>query len=221
MRLEFSKYEGTANDFVVVDREALGGRELTTDEVRALCDRHRGIGADGVLLVGPSASGFSMKVVNADGSVPEMCGNGLRCVVAHLVRSGRAAEGELVVDTDAGPHRCTVTREGDVLFVEVEMRVPSLAPDAVPVRADAPLVDAEILAHGRSLRVTAVSMGNPHAVTFDDVGLARAELGPIVQRDPRFPEGVNVGFARAVGDGLELFVYERGAGWTEACGTGA
>lgn len=227
MGLAFSKYEGTANDFVVVDRSALGGIELTDAEVAALCDRHRGIGGDGVLLVSPSGTEpdgtqrFAMRVINADGSIPEMCGNGLRCVVAHLVRGGRAPLGALVVDTDAGPHRCVVSEVDGELLVEVEMRVPSLVPNEVPVLADAPLRDADFEVEGTRLHVTAVSMGNPHAVVFDEVGPARASLGPAVARDPRFPASVNVGFARSSGEGLELFVFERGAGWTEACGTGA
>jgi len=223
MRLAFSKYEGTANDFVVVDRASLGDLDLSTDEAVALCDRHRGIGADGVILVDwrAGADRGSMRVINSDGSVPEMCGNGLRCVVAHFVRTGRVDGPELVVDTDAGPHHCIVSREGDELFVEVAMRVPSLAPSDVPVVSLAPLRDSEFVVDGHTLHITAVSMGNPHAVVFDDVGANRAELGPLVARDPRFPASVNVGFARQRDEGLELFVFERGAGWTQACGTGA
>lgn len=220
MRLEFTKYEGTANDFLVVDAAALGAHVLSTDEVVALCDRHRGVGGDGVLVVGWDGARGSMRVVNADGSVPEMCGNGLRCVAAHLVRTGRAGE-SFVVDTDAGPHRCRVERRGAELEVEIEMRVPSLAPAEVPVVSDAPLRDAVLEVDGRSLHFTAVSMGNPHAVTFDAVGDDRLALGPRVERDPRFPSGVNVGFASLRDGGLALDVYERGAGWTQACGTGA
>jgi diaminopimelate epimerase len=170
-----------------------------------------------------------MRVINADGSRAEMCGNGLRCVALHLVRTGAASVGErFVVDTDAGPHGCRVLAlDGATGTVEVDMRPASLLPADVPVRSDAPWIDAEVEVHGTPLRVTAVSMGNPHAVVFDAVGPARATLGPALQHDARFPEKANVGFARLLASderearAIELFVYERGAGWTEACGTGA
>lgn len=226
MRLSFSKYEGTANDFIVVDEAALEGREISADDARALCDRHLGVGADGVLIVGWAEGRASMRVVNSDGSTPAMCGNGLRCVVAHLHRTSRAASGRVDVDTDAGIHSCIVEPSLSVgvvriIDVIVSMRVPSLVPSEIPVVADAPMRDALMLVDGRMLNVSCVSMGNPHVVTFDDVAGERAVLGPKLSVDPRFPEGVNVGFARMVESGLELHVFERGAGWTQACGTGA
>jgi diaminopimelate epimerase len=114
-----------------------------------------------------------------------------------------------------------VDASGDEGLVEVTMRVPSLVAAEIPLRGEA-LIDATIDVAGRPLRGTAVSMGNPHFVTFDDVGESRLELGPRVGRDPRFPEGVNVGFARVDGpSAITLHVFERGAGWTRACGTGA
>lgn len=224
--LEFEKYEGLGNDFVVVEA-GLGA--LSPDEVRALCDRHRGVGADGVLFVERGGPRPAMRVINADGSRAEMCGNGLRCVALHLARVGAALVGEgFVVDTDAGPHACRVLElDGSRGTVEVSMRAASLVPSDVPVRAEGPLIDAEVRVGDTSLHVTAVSMGNPHAVVFDAVGAARATLGPALQDDTRFPEKANVGFARLLERGereahaIELFVYERGAGWTEACGTGA
>lgn len=211
--MRFAKYEGLGNDFVIVEAPAT----VEPAQARRICDRHLGVGADGVLLVERQPA--SMRVLNADGSVAQMCGNGLRCVVWHLRRVGALPSDEVVVETDAGPHRCWLRGDGDV---EVEMRAGSLEPAAIPVRAEAPLVEAPFLEYeGGTLRVTAVGMGNPHAVVFDPVGDARYELGPRVQADPRFPEGVNVGFARPVDDGFELHVLERGSGWTQACGTGA
>jgi diaminopimelate epimerase len=211
--VRFSKYEGLGNDFVLVD-----GPALDAARVKALCDRHRGIGADGVIAIDRAGERPYMRVVNSDGSTPEMCGNGLRCVALHLVRTGVfAARQSFVVDTDAGPHGCSL--DGDL--VTIEMAVPSLEPASLPVLADGPLVDAPFSIGDETLRVTAVSMGNPHAVLFDEVGMRRLELGPRIGSDPRFPRGVNVGFARTTGDAIELFVFERGAGWTEACGTGA
>lgn len=218
MQLQFSKYEGLGNDFVVVDA---AHDALSAEQAVALCDRHLGIGADGVLLVDRSAGVPRMRVINADGSVPEMCGNGIRCVALHLQRSGLGRE--FVVDTDAGPHACRVL-SGDArqAHVAVSMRAAELAPAAVPVLADAPMIDAPWRVDGQALRLTAVSLGNPHAVSFDDVGAERTRLGPAIQRDARFPQGVNVGFARMRGPAsVELAVFERGAGWTRACGTGA
>jgi diaminopimelate epimerase len=220
MRLRFAKYEGLGNDFLVVERtDALAGL-LDTHAIRTLCDRHFGVGGDGVLLVDVEKP--SMRVLNADGSIPEMCGNGLRCVALHLVRRG-LANGRFDVDTDAGLHVCDVVLagEGEGAAVEVEMRVPSLLPSEVPVRADAPLIDTTLDVAGRTLVGTAVSMGNPHFVTFDDVGEEKRTLGPLLERDPRFPQGVNVGFATLRDGGIDLAVFERGAGWTMACGTGA
>lgn len=215
MSLRFDKYEGLGNDFVVIDDV-----EVTPAQAAAMCDRHLGIGADGILLVtAREGEPPSMRVINADGSIPEMCGNGLRCVALHLVRTGKLRGHELVVDTAAGPHACRVLDDGRVT---VQMAVPSLDPARIPVRASAPMIDAPFEIDGTTLRVTAVSMGNPHAVTFDDVGDRRLELGPRIERDPRFPERVNVGFARIDPAGaIDLAVFERGAGWTRACGTGA
>jgi diaminopimelate epimerase len=223
-RIAFEKYEGLGNDFVVVD---LAQSEIRTDEVVAICDRHRGVGADGVLFVERAADGFAMRVINADGSRAEMCGNGLRCVAFHLARTGRLAVGAPVaLETDAGPHPSTVLGiDGTVASVRIAMRPASLAPTDVPVLSDAPMIDVELRPLDATVHVTAVSMGNPHAVLFDDVGEARRELGPALQRDARFPKKANVGFARMLDQpgrrAMELFVYERGAGWTEACGTGA
>ncbi|MBX3250872.1 MAG: diaminopimelate epimerase [Myxococcales bacterium] len=239
MGLAFSKYEGLGNDFVLVDAAAWGGR--TPDDARAICDRHTGVGADGVLVV--DADRPSMHVINSDGSIAEMCGNGLRCVVWHLARRalglgarlgpgapsneapsrGRIVDDAvLVVETGAGPHPSRlVSSEGRAAIVEVRMRAPSLSPRDLPLDASAPLVDAPFL---EGVPFTAVSMGNPHLVTFAE-GLERLSLGPAVQRDPRLPEGANVGFARPATiegrDGFVLDVLERGSGWTRACGTGA
>jgi diaminopimelate epimerase len=225
--LAFSKYEGLGNDFVIVDVDAWGSRP--DRDAIAICDRFTGVGADGVLVVDDRTP--SMRVINADGSSSEMCGNGLRCVVLHLARRARLGEQvaftgpDVVVQTDAGPHPSVVVSSFDRgAEVEVHMRVPSLVPTDLPLVASAPLVDAPFV---DGVRFTGVSMGNPHAVTFDVVDeRARLALGPRVQSDPRFPEGVNVGFARPIDprDDVRTFdldVFERGSGWTRACGTGA
>ena len=220
MRVAFAKYEGLGNDFILIERGALGGRALTTEQAVALCDRHRGIGGDGVLIVDVEVP--RMDVINSDGSVPEMCGNGLRCVALHLARRAGQPTLELDVDTVAGPHVCRVLNRPGAESVAVHMAVPSLMPCDIPLSSDSPWLDHLLEVDGGSVHLSGVSMGNPHAVTFDEVGASRLELGPAVQRDPHFPEGVNVGFvSERDGASMRLDVLERGAGWTQACGTGA
>lgn len=230
--LQFAKYEGLGNDFVIVDGRTQDLR-LAAEHAVALCDRQRGIGADGVLMVEFLGDSAAMRVVNSDGSRPEMCGNGLRCVVAYLAHSGLigAPPGdgernavEVTVDTDAGPHRCRLWREGGDELVEVQMRAGNLDPGSLPVQSDSaePLLDVPFEIDGSRIKLSCISMGNPHAVTFDDIGAARTSLGPRLGTHPRFGHGANIGFARMVGpQAIELAVWERGAGFTEACGTGA
>jgi diaminopimelate epimerase len=225
MASAFAKYEGLGNDFVVVDGP-LHGALLTSAAQHAvqICDRHRGVGADGVLLVEHSAGEVAMRVINPDGSRPEMCGNGIRCVALHLVRSGaRDAGTHFVIETDAGPHTCRVERRGEQSLVEVAMRAASLEPKTIPVVAERVVLDEPFEMAGSRVRFSCVSMGNPHAVTFDDVSrAARLTLGPAFANHARFPQGANIGFARIVAPQIiELAVCERGAGFTQACGTGA
>lgn len=220
---DFLKYHGLGNDFVLLDKLA-GGSPPTPQQAVAACERRRGIGADGVLTVLPSARAAArMHVTNADGSVAEMCGNGLRCVVRFLAeRKGLAGE-TVTVETGAGLKPCTLhRREGRLEEVGVEMGAPILAPARLPMLADGErFVRGELSAGGHALSATAVSMGNPHLVLFDlDEGLAR-ELAPRLERHPLFPARTNVEFVRLAGEGLEVLVWERGCGFTEACGTGA
>ncbi len=213
MELTFTKYEGLGNDFIVVDED------VPRDEAIAMCDRHLGIGADGVLITGLASGVPFMRVINADGSTPQMCGNGLRCVALHLAPRVDANARAFEVETDAGPHRCEVLGDGRV---RVEMAVPSLDPADLPVTADDVVIDRAWDVDGRTHRVTCVSMGNPHVVLFDVPEGERGALGPRLEGDARFPERVNVGFAAMVGPAeMKLAVYERGVGWTRACGTGA
>lgn len=219
--LRFHKYEGLGNDFLIVEKEALGGMLLTAEQAIALCDRHRGVGGDGVITVDVNAP--SMHVINSDGSVPQMCGNGLRCVALHLARRAGESALEVTVDTLAGPHPCVVVNRAGEESVAVRMAPPSLSPGSLPLTSDTPWRDHPHSVAGRSLHLTSVSMGNPHAVTFDEVGDARFEIGAALQEDTHhFPEGVNVGFVSELhGHSMRLDVLERGAGWTQACGTGA
>lgn len=221
MGMRFSKYHGLGNDFVVVDGGEADAARAEAEAI-AICDRHLGVGADGVLIVTHGEGGPHMRVINADGSRPEMCGNGLRCVALHLHRSGAVEGRSFDVQTDAGPHRCDVLsgeREGSV---RVAMRAAALDPGELGIADGEEMRDAVLAVGGSELHVTAVSMGNPHAVVFDDVGPRMQTLGPTLTAHAHFAQGVNAGFARLVADGrIELAVHERGAGWTRACGTGA
>lgn len=222
MGIGFAKYEGLGNDFVIIAGPAAAS--INSERARALCDRHRGIGADGVLLVAGAPGAPRMHVINADGSEPEMCGNGLRCVALYLVHSGAAQSGRaFTVETDAGPHVCHVHGSERESAVEVSMRAPSLVPSEVPVIAERELLDEPFSVAGTSVQLSCVSMGNPHGVTFDDLGeSARAKLGPLLEKHERFPRAANIGFARVLGPAkLSLSVWERGVGFTQACGTGA
>lgn len=222
---EFVKVEGLGNDFLVVDaREGtpLAARTETHDEwieafqdhAKALCERRFGIGADGILLVLDARSMkhvARMVVINADGSRPEMCGNGLRCVAAHLLPEADT-QGVLEIDTDAGPKRCELRRvDHHQCIVRVDMGVARLL-------GELPLARGE----GRSF--SEVDIGNPHTIAFvddDPEGLART-LGPAIEVDPRYPARTNVEFARIEApDHVTLWVWERGCGITHACGTGA
>lgn len=224
MALAFTKMQGLGNDFVIVDRRAAASPLPEADAIR-LCDRHLGIGADGVLSILPSdRAPLRMHVTNADGSHAEMCGNGLRCVARWAVAQGLLPEQGGRIETGAGVLETTVLADGRV---RVDMGRPELAPARVPVLAGGDrFVDQVVEADGASLRITAVSMGNPHAVWFvEDAselrGLAR-RLGPMVESHALFPNRTNVEFARLTGSReVELVVWERGAGLTSACGTGA
>lgn len=208
MALTFGKYQGAGNDFIVVD--APSDDVVPAERAAQLCDRRFGIGGDGVLLVLPprSAAGLArMKVINADGSVPEMCGNGLRCVALHLARKHRLTE--LVVDTDAGDRSCIVT-DGDEPRVRIDMG-PITVSDAV--RMEAP---------GHAYTFVRANAGNPHAVTFEPAPRAVVDVvGPFVEKHALFAAGTNVEFAERTKDGIDLVVWERGVGVTHACGTGA
>jgi diaminopimelate epimerase len=200
----FVKMNGTRNEFVLVD-----GRETPLDDpiafARAICDPATGTGADGLLLALASASAdVRMRIINADGSEPEMCGNGIRCLARYLdEHDGR---GEAIVETIAGPIATRVLSREPYLVSEV-MNVPHVGtPHEV-----------------RGFTATPVDVGNPHVVIFvaDLAAIEIGTLGPQIERDARYPEGTNVHFVQTAGDGLRVLHWERGAGATAACGTGA
>lgn len=210
--LAFVKAEGLGNDFVVVDgRTGDTAALLVALQAAAprICDRHRGVGADGVLVIAPPTAATAqarMIVFNADGSRPQMCGNGLRCVALLLAQGGPA---RATIETDAGLRECEVDGERVRVDMGPAERLGHVRPGP---------------ANGRSF--ARVSMGNPHAVAFvergEDPELMARTLGPVIERDDDFPEGTNVELARVEPDGrITLWVWERGCGITAACGTGA
>jgi diaminopimelate epimerase len=216
------KYHGLGNDFVILDRRA-SGEDVDALTAIALCDRRRGVGADGVLVLLPARDAEARMVVhNADGSVAEMCGNGVRCVVKHLVdRTGRRPEA-IDVATGAGVLRCAVRYgpEG-AREIQVAMGPARLVADNLPSRETGrAFIDEPISGHD-GLRGTAVSLGNPHLVLTDAPLEEAARLGPVLERHPDFPDRTNVEFVAREGEGLRVVVWERGAGLTQACGTGA
>lgn len=220
--MRFAKYHGLGNDFIVVDLRTappdLAAKVQDPRTVIALCDRQFGVGGDGVLAILPSTAGDDarMRVLNSDGSEAEMCGNGLRCVSRWLVDHGLVAEGEEhLVDTDAGPLACRV----DDVGVRVDMRGATLD-DACE---GAPLVDEPLEVDGERFVATAVSVGNPHLVLRAPADVALAQrVGPVLERHARFPRRTNVELAQLRSPTeMDLVVWERGAGLTQACGTGA
>ncbi|MCS6801955.1 MAG: diaminopimelate epimerase [Chloroflexota bacterium] len=228
--MRFAKMHGIGNDFVMVDARAVDADWPAL--AKAICDRHYGVGADGLILVLPSErADLRMRIFNPDGSEAEMCGNGIRCYTKFVLEEGLVPpRDELTVETGAGvltvmAHR----RDGVVEAVSVDMGPPRLDPAEIPVDttrlADARVVDYPLVVDGETLPVTCVSMGNPHAVTFVEQDLSAVPLetlGPKVERHPFFPQRVNFEVAR-VRDRrrLDVRVWERGAGLTLACGTGA
>jgi diaminopimelate epimerase len=236
MPLPFVKAEGTGNDFVVVDlrpgRPAAVGADTIQDPavVREICDRHFGVGADGVLAILPSATGDArMRVLNADGSEAEMCGNGLRCVAKVLYESDPALRRPtLNIETGAGVLACLLEVEaGAVRTVTEEMGRPRLTRTEIPLApgGGTRALRETIRAGDRDFRFTAVSMGNPHAVIFvdgaDELRTLATTYGPLLEVADRFPRRTNVEFARVRGQEIDLVVWERGSGLTLACGTGA
>jgi diaminopimelate epimerase len=225
MTVHLSKLHGTGNDFLVaVARDGAAG----ADEAFALavCDRHRGIGADGLITLLPGTDGAdcTMELRNADGGIAEMSGNGIRCLAWVAVREGLGLSGRLVVETDGGRRTMSLLVEGGELrSAAVDMGPVTFEPAAIPL--DAPSAfDLEATFHGTTYRGDAAGMGNPHLVLLvDDVDAARvAQHGPHLEVDERFPNRTNVEFvAPNARGGIDMRVWERGVGETLSCGTGA
>jgi diaminopimelate epimerase len=226
MQIEFTKYQGLGNDFVLVDNRGQAEPLLTPEQSIQVCDRHFGVGADGVifLLPGKSGANYSMRIYNSDGSEPEMCGNGIRCLARFIADLERGSTQTYTIQTLAGLITPEVLTDGQV---KVNMGSPRLLAQEIPTTLAAPdekVVDVTLEVAGQVWALTCVSMGNPHCITFvDDVGaIALEQLGPQFEHHEAFPQRTNTEFIEVVrSDYLKMRVWERGAGITLACGTGA
>ncbi len=225
MSVRLHKLHGAGNDFLV---NVLGSGPAPDEAfARAVCDRHRGVGADGLITLLPGADGAdcAMELRNADGGVAEMSGNGIRCLAWVAVQKGLGRDGRLVVDTGAGRRTVELDRDvssGEVTAATVDMGPVTFDPPAIPL--DAPSAfDLEATFHGVTYHGDAAGIGNPHFVLLvDDVETARVtQHGPHLEQDDRFPRRTNVEFIAPAGsDALRMRVWERGVGETLSCGTG-
>lgn len=223
MRIKFSKMHGLGNDFILIEnlmREII----LSPDRVRQLADRRRGIGCDQVIMAEvttvPGAD-FAMRIFNADGSEAEQCGNGVRCFTVFVRELGLTSSSEITIVTAGG---LVKSRFEGSEQISVDMGTPRFEPIDIPFRAPKRAASYSLTVAEQAVTIGAVSMGNPHAVVkVDDVGVAPVStLGPLIQKHADFPRGANVGFMQVIdAQHIRLRVFERGAGETLACGTGA
>jgi len=225
--ISFVKYHGLGNDFILVDNRQQLEPLITPEQAILWCDRHFGIGADGVIfaLPGQADTDYTMRIFNSDGSEPEMCGNGIRCLARFITDlEGVSAKEIYRIHTLAGVIVPKLEANGQVT---VDMGLPRLLAAAIPTTLAAAaqqVVNQPLEAAGKSWQVTCVSMGNPHCITFvDDVAAIPLEaIGPQFEHHPAFPQRTNTEFIEVVSrDYLKMRVWERGAGITLACGTGA
>ncbi|WP_319420336.1 diaminopimelate epimerase [Pleurocapsa sp. FMAR1] len=228
MVIEFSKYQGLGNDFILIDNRHATEPIVTPEQAAKMCDRHFGIGADGVIfaLPGKEDTEYIMRIYNSDGSEAEMCGNGIRCLakfIADLEGNARINK-SYRINTLAGVIVPTLESNGEVT---VDMGKPQLAAAKIPTTLNSPddkVVAQSLIVGDRSWSVTAVSMGNPHCIIFveDSESIDLAKIGPLFEHHSVFPQRTNTEFVEIVrSDYLKMRVWERGAGITLACGTGA
>ena len=221
--MRFEKWQGIGNDFVMV-ADPENQIELDGAEVKRICDRRFGVGADGMIRVAPGTDGadFFMDYMNSDGSRGEMCGNGIRCLALFARDTGLTEKTELQVATRAGLKTVTVLDEARV---RVDMGAPIFDPQELPMTWDGPdALHAKLELESEVLEATVLSMGNPHAVLFVDDPTAApiTTLGPVIETHEAFPNGTNVEWAHVDSpDHVTMTVWERGSGQTLACGTGA
>ncbi len=228
MNLRFTKMHGLGNDFMVIDGISQSlpedGLPFSADEIRRLGSRHFGVGFDQMLIVQPARGGeadFRYRILNADGSEVSQCGNGARCFARFVRDQGLTDKQDVVVETAAGLMTLTITEDEQVT---VDMGAPRWAPDDIPMTAKAEADSYFLVSGTQAWEVGAVGLGNPHCTLLvENVDTAPVEtVGPILESHEQFPERVNVGFMQIVSrNEVRLRVYERGAGETLACGSGA
>lgn len=225
--MKFVKMHGLGNDFVLVEKQAVAEISSLKDLAVRMCDRHLGIGADGLVIIAPSdKADLAMRIFNSDGSEAEMCGNAIRCIAKYAYEEGIVLKTNMVVDTPAGPIMPEIiTVGGSVESVRVDMGKPRLRPEDIPVSLQADtVVSHPIEAAGDDFLVTCVSMGNPHCVVFvPEIDKIKFGVwGRAICTHPLFPKQTNVEFIQVLDKrNLQMRVWERGAGETLACGTGA
>ncbi|MCX6011520.1 MAG: diaminopimelate epimerase [Chloroflexi bacterium] len=227
--MNFTKLQGAGNDFLLVeaDKKQLNWSKLAV----AMCHRHFGIGADGLLLLSTDKADLRMRVFNPDGSEAEACGNGLRCLVKYALDKGLvdSPKAEISVVTKAGTRKTRLHIQGKKTIIQVGMGEPKFSARDIPIALEAkpaePILDYPLTLDGRKLALSLVSMGNPHAVYFGHSSVADfplSQIGPKVERHPMFPKRTNFEVARVLGrKQIEARVWERGVGETLACGSGA
>ncbi len=231
--MRFTKMQGAGNDYVYVDCFAQKPPRRPDELARRIADRHFGVGGDGLILILPSeVADARMQMFNADGSEAEMCGNGIRCLAKYVHDHGICPRDRMRIETGAGVLEVRLlVSDGKARRVRVDMGRPILEPESIPTTLPGnvlldgdPVVDVDLRIGGRDLRVTCVSMGNPHCVTFVDEPTDDWVLGtgPLVEVDRRFPNRVNAEFVQVLSPSeVRMRVWERGSGETLACGTGA
>ena len=229
MRINFQKMHGTLNDFVVF-HDFDGNVPLSPEHAARICDRRAGVGADGVIVVRESpAADFFMDYMNADGSVAEMCGNGIRCLARYVYDNGLTDKKTLQVQTRAGTKMLELIPgpDGKIDSVRVNMGEPIFSPENIPAKIDstsAPILDHPVEVDGRTFSASVLSMGNPHCVIVvdDDPELLPKRYGAAIEYHPLFPAKTNVEFIRVIDrTRIVMRVWERGSGETFSCGTGA
>ncbi|MBE9047976.1 diaminopimelate epimerase [Pleurocapsales cyanobacterium LEGE 10410] len=228
MVIEFSKYQGLGNDFILIDNRHSTEPIITPEQATKMCDRHFGIGGDGVIFALPGTEGteYTMRIFNSDGSEPEMCGNGIRCLAKFIADLEGNAEvnKSYQINTLAGVIVPKLESNGEVT---VDMGEPQLVAEKIPTTLnskDSKVVAQSLEVGDRTWSVTAVSMGNPHCITFveDCEAIALEQIGPLFEHHSVFPQRINTEFIEVVSsDYIKMRVWERGAGITLACGTGA
>lgn len=226
--LKWTKWHGAGNDFLIGDWSENYTEAQWQALIAKISHRHFGVGADGVMLVAPAEDkNFAARMIyyNSDGSRAAMCGNGIRCFSAHLHRTGRAREGLFTVLTDDGPKEVALRVADEGYQVKISMGAAIFAADQIPVLSvQGSMLDENLEVLGKTFKVTALKVGVPHLVVemedFDETRIRR--FGPALENHPAFPQKINVNFVRQLSDSaIEVVTWERGAGLTMACGTGA